>query len=268
MYARDSVSWRVHADPGMWLAGVRGLYLEALHPRAVRGVVQNSAFRRDPIGRLMRTARFVATITYAPVDEAHKAAERVRRIHSSLRGHDPDTGEAFRLDDPELLLWVHCAATASYLDVVRRCGRTLSCAESDQYVREQVRSAELVGLAGTDVPRSVGELAEYFTGIRARLHCTDEAREIYDFLVDPPMPPALSRTIQPIRPLADAVYGLAASQGWRRLSRVAYSALPAWAIELYGRPPYPPVLTTWTLRALCAGPRSVPAGWRARLLGL
>ncbi|MEU9271446.1 oxygenase MpaB family protein [Streptomyces sp. NPDC048256] len=62
------MTWQLHGDPMMWVAGVRALYLQALHPRAVRAVTQNSDFRRDARGRLTRTADFrrrVAHLAYA-----------------------------------------------------------------------------------------------------------------------------------------------------------------------------------------------------------
>ena len=34
------------------------LLLQSLHPRALAGVLQNSNFREDPWGRLIRTAKF------------------------------------------------------------------------------------------------------------------------------------------------------------------------------------------------------------------
>ncbi|MFD7622068.1 oxygenase MpaB family protein [Streptomyces sp. NPDC059802] len=45
LFGPESVTWQMHGDPMMWIAGVRALYLQALHPRAVRGVMQNSDFR-------------------------------------------------------------------------------------------------------------------------------------------------------------------------------------------------------------------------------
>ncbi|GGW39547.1 hypothetical protein GCM10010381_25320 [Streptomyces xantholiticus] len=48
LFGPDSVTWNVHADPVMWIAGVRALYLQALHPRAVRGVMQNRTSARTP----------------------------------------------------------------------------------------------------------------------------------------------------------------------------------------------------------------------------
>ncbi len=81
LFGPSSVTWQLHADPMMWVAGVRALYLQALHPRAVRGVMQNSDFRRDAWGRLMRTARFVAATTYGTTGAAQRAGARVRKIH-------------------------------------------------------------------------------------------------------------------------------------------------------------------------------------------
>src|SRR4051795_5985528 len=109
LFGPESVTWQLHGDPMMWVAGIRALYLQALHPRAVRGVVQNSDFRRDAWGRLLRTASFVGEITYGTAPAAERAGARIRGIHRRLSATDPDTGERYGVDDPDLLLWVHCA---------------------------------------------------------------------------------------------------------------------------------------------------------------
>src|SRR4051812_35104820 len=85
LFGPDSVSWQLHAQPAMWLAGVRSLYLQALHPRAVAGVVQNSDFRSDPLGRLVRTANFVGVAVYGTHEEVAARAARVRQVHRELR---------------------------------------------------------------------------------------------------------------------------------------------------------------------------------------
>ena len=118
----QNATWQVHIDRSMWVAGVRGLMLQALHPIAMRGVWQNSTFQVDPIGRLQRTADFVSVVTWGSAEEADQLGRRVRGIHRALRVKDPDTGRVHRVDDPELLLWVHCAEVASYLEVTRRAG--------------------------------------------------------------------------------------------------------------------------------------------------
>jgi uncharacterized protein (DUF2236 family) len=235
LFGPFSVTWHLHADPSMWLAGVRALYLQALHPVAMRGVAQNSDFRSDPVGRLMRTASFVGVSTYGPLAEVETAAARVRRVHRALRLVDHDTGRTHRVDELELLLWIHCAEVASYLDVVRRAGFRMSDAQADRYVDEQRRAAALVGLPEADVPGSVAELRRYFGAMLPELRATPEALDTLDFLLRPPTKPWLV----PARRVL-----------WTTLSEVAYSVLPAWAKQLYGRPGLDEATATLRLRAL------------------
>ena len=46
LFGPDSVTWRVHAEPVLMVAGLRSLFLQSLHPRAVAGVVQNSGYKQ------------------------------------------------------------------------------------------------------------------------------------------------------------------------------------------------------------------------------
>ena len=168
LFGPDSVTWHLHSDPMMWVAGVRALYLQALHPRAVRGVMENSDFRKDAWGRLMRTAGFVGTTTYGTTEVAEKAGARVRKIHTMLKATDPETGERYGVDDPELLLWVHCAEIDSYLHVVAPLGHPPHRRPGRPLRREHRQSARLVGLDPDDVPASTAALAAYFANVRAR----------------------------------------------------------------------------------------------------
>src|SRR5215475_260150 len=99
LFGPDSVSWRVHREPILALAGMRALFMQAIHPRAVAGVAQNSRYREDPFGRLERTGIYVATVIYGTTAEAEEAGRRVRLLHSHMRATDPRTGERFRIDE-------------------------------------------------------------------------------------------------------------------------------------------------------------------------
>ncbi|MGP4020440.1 oxygenase MpaB family protein [Saccharopolyspora sp. 5N708] len=222
LFGPQTVTWQLHADPTMWLAGVCSLYLQALHPRAVAAVVQNSRFQDDPLGRLMRTGNFVATTTYGTTTEAESAAERVRRVHRVLRAVDRRTGTEIRLDEPDLLTWVHCAEVASFASVVRRAGFPLTDAQLDRYFDEQRRAAELVGLDPAEVPGSSREMAEYFTRVQPELRRTADSDLVYRFLHRPFAP----WWLQPV------------NLGYLPLGHLAYSALPGWARRLHGRPAY------------------------------
>ncbi|MCT2584157.1 oxygenase MpaB family protein [Actinophytocola gossypii] len=235
LFGPSSVTWQLHAEPAMWLAGIRGLYLQALHPRAVAGVVQNSDFRGDPLGRLVRTANFVGATTYLTTEEARREARAVREVHRRLRVTDRETGERYRVDEPELLLWVHCAEVSSFLAVVRRAGFPLTAAHADRYLDEQRRSAALVGLDPDEVPGDVAAMRRYLADRRPELRRTEDADEIYDFLHRPPVRGTLALGLAVYEPL---------------VGHLGYSLLPRWATELYGRRPYPDPVATAMLRGL------------------
>ncbi|MFE2018990.1 oxygenase MpaB family protein [Streptomyces sp. NPDC059499] len=244
LFGPDSVTWQMHGDPMMWVAGVRALYLQALHPRAVRGVMQNSDFRKDAWGRLMRTADFVGTLTYDTTQAAEKYGARVRRIHRLLKATDPETGESYGIDEPGLLLWVHCAEVDSYLQVQRRSGFRLTDAQADRYVFEQRESARLVGLDPAGVPATTAALASYFDRVRPELAAGQEALDVDDFLRNPPVHALLA----PARALL-----------WRRVAALAYDSLPPYAHELYGRQAPSPDVVDRRLRTTGTALRRIPA---------
>jgi uncharacterized protein (DUF2236 family) len=253
LYGPDSVTWRVHADPVMGAAGLRALLLQALHPRAMAGVAAHSEFREDPWGRLFRTAEYIGVTTFGTSEDAGRAAARVRGLHRRGRVADAETGEAYRLDDPELLLWVHCAGVDSFLSTSRRAGLRLTDAEADRYVAEQVRGARLVGLdpAEGQVPASVAQLAEYFEEVRPSLRLTAAAVEAAHFLAVPPMPWRV-RLATPALP------------AWMSLVTLAFGLLPGWARQLYAMPvlPFSDVGATVSVRALRTALLAVPAAVR------
>ena len=246
----QSVTWQVHIDRSMWIGGVRGLMLQALHPIAMRGVWQNSTFQDDPIGRLQRTADFVGVVTWGTAEEADRLGRKVRGIHKALRIKDPDTGRVHRVDDPELLLWVHCAEVASYLHVVRRSGYPLTDAQADAYVAENRESARLVGLDPAGVPGDTAELRAYFAAVRPELAATPEAREVDAFLRKPP----IHALLVPARDLI-----------WGRFAALAYASLPSYAHALYGRPAPAPATVTRRLRATGRALRRIPPTVRWQL---
>src|SRR5215475_2576001 len=147
LFGPGSVTWRISCEPILWVGGLRAMYLQALHPRTMRATWQNTAFARpgEAWGRFARTVEFVRVRTYGSLADVERAGRRVRKVHASLHGIDAD-GSVIRLDEPDLLLWVHCGEIASYADVARRSGMGLSARDLDEFVSEQRRSAAVVGL--------------------------------------------------------------------------------------------------------------------------
>jgi uncharacterized protein (DUF2236 family) len=223
-FGPDSVTWRVHSDPSFSVGGLRALLLQALHPVAMDGVARFSGgFREQPWPRLIRTATYVDTLTFGTRTEAVEAVARVRSIHERLGATEETTGRAYRVDDPDLLLWVHCCEVDSLLTVARRAGLPLTDADADRYVAEQVTSAKLIGIPPGAVPASVAELAEYFARMRPTLAVTAAARDAYRLIVLPPMPTWV-RYLTPAQP------------AWGGLAGLAVALLPRWARRMYSWP--------------------------------
>jgi uncharacterized protein (DUF2236 family) len=221
LFGPGSVTWRMMSDPVMWVAGFRALYLQALHPRVMRGTWQNTAFtdRKQAFARFVRTSEFVRVRTYGSTADAERAARRIRKIHATLRGTDPD-GSTFRLDEPELLLWVHCGEISSYADVARRSGMPVSEADLDRFVDEQRRSAALVGLDPAQVPASMAGLGAYYARIRPGLYACPEAKQALRQSYHPPMPLSLAPLKLIVPPF----------------NTLAFATLPRWARRMYGAP--------------------------------
>jgi uncharacterized protein (DUF2236 family) len=246
LFGPESVTWRVHAEPILAVAGLRALYLQTLHPRAMAGLAQNSGYRADPWGRLDRTATYVVTVAFGTTTQARAAGERIRKLHRRLRATDPDTGQEFRLDEPDLLRWVHVTEVESFLTVARRAGLALTGDEADRYLDEQRRAAELVGLDPATVPGSVAAVEEYYRDLLPGLRMTRQAAEGALFITAPPLPWKLGFT--PVR------------AAWLGVSALAVSLLPPWARKLYGLPALPTTDLTATLssRALRLSLRALP----------
>ncbi|TFV83236.1 oxygenase MpaB family protein [Blastococcus sp. CT_GayMR16] len=223
-FGPDSVTWRIHSDPTFSVGGLRALLLQALHPVAMDGVARFSGgFRDEPWPRLIRTATYVDTLTFGTRTEAAQAVARVRGIHRRLGAKEETTGRTYRVDDPDLLLWVHCCEVDSLLSVARRGGLPLTDEEADRYVAEQVSSAALIGVAAEDVPDSVAALATYFETVQPALAVTPAARDAYRLILLPPMPTWV-RYLTPAQP------------AWGGLATLAVALLPPWARRMVSLP--------------------------------
>lgn len=237
LFGPDSVTWRVQGDPAMFLAGFRALLLQACHPRAMAGFAANSSWQDDPWGRLLRTGEYVATVAFGTTADAEAAGAQLRALHRRLQpGVDPDTGRRFRIDEPDLLLWVHVTEMESFLSSYRRCGGPITAAEADRYVHEMRRAARLVGLQPEEVPGSVAEVEQYYRSVRPQLRVTSTGWRNVVMGVNPPMPRRIS-------------YLTPAKPAWASLVALSAALLPAWARRLY----FLPGLPTTDLAAMLAG---------------
>jgi uncharacterized protein (DUF2236 family) len=220
IFGPDSMAWRIHADPVMLVGGLRALLVQALEPRAMAAVDQHSLFREDPWGRLARTTQFVLDTTYGDTATAEAAAARVRQVHEHIHGVDSVTGQPYRADDPDLLLWIHAVEVESFLLAYRTYAGRIGRDDADRYVAEMARVAEMVELPPGRAPLSEGELRDYLRSVRG-LRATPAAFEGLRVVLFPPMNLRF-------RPL------------WAIPTTAAIAILPGYARRLYRIPWFPP----------------------------
>lgn len=232
IFPPGSVIWRVHGDvTTMMIGGVSALLLQMLHPAVLAGVWDHSNFRTDMLGRLRRTARFIAVTTYGDRADAAAAIARVRAIHRGITGTLPD-GMPYRADDPGLLAWVHVTEAWSFLTAWQRYGnRRLSTLEQDRYFAEFAT----VGLAlGADpVPQDKAATVRFLEEARSDLVADRRTREIARLVVGH----------LPKNPLAVPLQQVT--------MQAAVDLLPPWARRMHSLPASPslvrPVVSTGAL---------------------
>jgi uncharacterized protein (DUF2236 family) len=218
LFGPDSAAWKVHGDlASMLVGGVAALVLQMLDPRALGGVWDHSDFRRDRLGRLHRTARFIAGVTYGSTGEAQALIAHVRAIHDRVSGELPN-GTPYSANDPETLTWVHVAGMSNFLKayVLYRDPR-LSRADQDRYYDEVRVIGEALG--ARDIPRGVAGVEAYLDAVRPRLRGDRRVREAARLLLEP-------RALEPVvQPFARMIFDAAKGQ------------LPPWARALHAFPP-------------------------------
>jgi uncharacterized protein (DUF2236 family) len=226
LFGPKSVCWRVHGDfTSMMIGGSAALMLQMLHPLALAGVWDHSNFQRDMLGRLKRTAQFIAGTTYGATAEAERLIERVRTIHDYVHGTLPD-GTPYDANDPALLTWVHVAEVRMFLSgYLRYRNPAMPAAEQDRYFAEYADVARRLG--ATDVPTSRREVDAYLRDVRPQLRFDERTRTVLQALLSQPAPNLA------VRPFGELTL------------RAAIDLLPPWArtmLELRERPAEGPLV--------------------------
>ncbi|MFL5860689.1 MAG: oxygenase MpaB family protein [Solirubrobacteraceae bacterium] len=226
----QSVIRRVLRERALGLSGPRALLMQAAHPLAVAGLLAHSDSLEDPYLRLARTAQIMNLITFGPKDEADRATERVRAMHSAVRGRLPDAvgrfaaGTPYRADDPELLMWILYTLVDSAVIVYRTYVGRLTADEHAALWDDYMVIGRLFGLQPSQMPATVGELEQYGRDMLSSgtLHVGDWARRrARQIVLEPPVSPLA-------RPLVETV------------NFITIALLPDEIRSQYGFLPLPP----------------------------
>jgi uncharacterized protein (DUF2236 family) len=215
LFPRDSVIWRVHGDvTTMMVGGVSALLMQMLHPAALAGIWDHSTFRDDMLGRLRRTARFIAVTTYADRADALAAVERVKDVHMRVTGILPD-GTPYSANEPHLLAWVHVTEALCFLDAWIRYGEPdMSNADQDRYFTQFALIAQMLG--ADPVPQNRAEAEALVDTMRPALGADARTKEVARLVLGQKAPARAATPVQAM--IMDAAVDL----------------LPTWASALHG----------------------------------
>lgn len=215
LFPPGSAIWRVHGDvTTMMIGGVTALLLQMLHPAALAGVWDHSTFRDDMLGRLRRTARFIAVTTFGERADAEAAIARVRQVHEHIRGTLGD-GTPYAASDPRLLAWVHVCEAIGFLDAWIAFGDPgMTRAQQDCYFAQAGVVAAALG--ADPVPRTRAEADALVATFLPELAASARTREVARMVLTQPPP---SRAMAPVQTM---------------LMHAAVDVLPRWAKEMHG----------------------------------
>ena len=245
-FAEGSATWVVHAGMGTFVAGIRALLMQALHPGAMAGVHDWSRYRSDPLARLAGTVRWIVILTFGSTQQATKELGRVSRFHDRVNGEYATTsGEtrAYSATDADLVDWVHVAFADSFLTCHEAWGEPIP-GGADAYVRDWATAGELMGVA--DPPRDAPALrARRDAYLRDGILRGDErVHDVVRFLRRPPFRGTLGIAYRLL--FAAAVSTIPTP--YRRMLGLRRSVLPVRALT--------GVALTVAARAIGDGPRA------------
>nr|MDQ2699193.1 DUF2236 domain-containing protein [Actinomycetota bacterium] len=191
-FAHGGPAWTVHEGMGTLVAGIRALLMQALHPGAMAGVHDWSRYRKDPLGRLTGTVRWIVVTTYGSTEQARRETARVMRFHARVEGEYRDNAgdvRAYSAGDQDLVRWVHLAFTDAFLGSHKVWGGPIphQPGESgpDAYVADWATAGELMGVEAP--PRSEAELRQQLAGFLPQLRRDERVDDVVRFIRKPPL---------------------------------------------------------------------------------
>jgi uncharacterized protein (DUF2236 family) len=240
LFGPGSASWRIDREAIILAGGTCALLMQLAHPAVAAGVAQHSDFRSEPFLRLRRTLTTSFSVVFGTTSRAERALARINAIHGSVSGEVPETGEAYRALDPDLLLWVHATLIDTAVRVYDRYVAPLSVAEADAYHREALLVATRLGVPADRLPGNLADLRAWMARLMAdgTVRVTPTARSLAPSVLHPTrIPPRLvwdaahlisfSVMPAPIRRGYGIRWSRARERGMRRVAAVTRRILPA-----------------------------------------
>lgn len=187
------------------LGGGRAILLQLAHPLVSAGVAQHGSFQQDTLGRLLGTLQFVHSVVFGTGREALRAADSLKRLHTSVKGKTRlptdaySTGTPYDANDPHLSLWVFTTLIDSSLVSFQRFVRPLSGEERARYYAQSLVLARLLEVPDELTPETLPALHDYMREMMTEgpIEVTQQAKELAREVLYPQLSgaPALSAAL-------------------------------------------------------------------------
>ncbi|MXO99540.1 DUF2236 domain-containing protein [Altererythrobacter xixiisoli] len=191
---RDSISWRVFANPvTLFIGGVAAVILELAEPSVRAGVWEHSSFRTDPVLRLRRTGAAAMMTVYGPQSAAREMIARVVRRHDQVRGALPD-GTPYFANNSRLLDWVQATASYGFIEAYSAFAAPLTPAEKSRGFAEAEKAARLYG--ANNPPLTLAQWHFMLAQVSTTLEPSDILLDFLDTMRTAPILPRMLRPMQ------------------------------------------------------------------------
>ncbi len=191
--SRQSIAWKVNAEPVAILGGGRALLLQVAHPAVAAGVEQHSTYATDPWARLFRTLEVMIRLSFGSPESSARQADALRAMHQRVVG-TTDDGQPYRALDPALLKWVWATLVDTALMVYERTFPALRAPERNRYYEDWVAVGLACGMTEAECPPTWEAFTAYLTHmIDHELRVTPAARMVAHAVLVPPLPLGLDR---------------------------------------------------------------------------
>ena len=251
----ESLVWQRFDDIRMYFGAGYALLLQVSHPTVASGVRDHSTFEQDPWGRLLRTIDYLMLITYGG-REAAVAGQRLRELHQSIKGTNPD-GSSYHALEPEAYAWVHATLFAAGIAAHDRFIGPLTDAQVEQLYREYMPLGRLLGIREGDIPDTYPEFRGYFDAmVGDRLERNETVDRVVRSFTMPGPPPQLPAPVE-------RLWGLLRIAPAQPLKVSSFGLLPPVLRQRFGLE-WGPVVET-ELRAIGAASRALGPVMPARL---
>jgi len=194
LVAPDSVSWQIYKNPiTLYIGGTAAVILELAEPRVSDALWKHSSFRRDPAGRLRRTALAAMITVYGARSVALPMIAAVTRMHAAVEGRT-DAGLRYSANDPQLLAWVQATAAFGFAESYSRYVQALDRTSVDTLYHEGVAASRLYG--AHSAPVSVAHMQSLFDSMCGALHPSPIIVEFLHIMRSLPIFPLGARWLQ------------------------------------------------------------------------